>query len=170
MARSHFVSQTQEALLPRATCPMCGSQVSPARLLLDFDRNEVAFAGRKVKLRQKEMLMLGVLAKSYPQSVTAEKLVERVWPTRAPAQSTLRVNLMRMRRRLMRVHVSVTTVHGRYRLVLPDADTIGFMREEDTHQRRQAREAAREQLRLSQHRPTRTLDDAVSALTKEPQQ
>lgn len=173
MAKSQFVSQTQEAVLPRAQCPMCGANVSPARLLLDFDRNECSFAGRKVSLRLKEMRILGLLVKAYPKSVSAKKLGEGVWPSRPPAPSTLRVNIMRMRQRLATAHVAITNARdmsdkhcGRYRLVLPDAETISVMREHDTEQARVDREERRRLAKPVVFRPITSIAEAVDSLTK----
>lgn len=130
MPRSALVSPTDVLTLPRVRCPTCGAHVASHRMTVDYERSAINFAGHSVQLRRGSLSILLALVKAYPRAMTQDKLMAAVWGALAKKRSvqTLRVQVMHLRNALAPLSILINSFPDRnvtrYRLVLPDADTV----------------------------------------------
>lgn len=89
-------------------------------LTLYPERPELSFNDKKVMLTKKETIMLEVLMKKYPKSVSRDLLLEKLWDDQNfVEENTLNVNVNRLRKRFNELDIedAIETVRGHgYRL------------------------------------------------------
>lgn len=99
-------------------------------MTVDYERSAINFAGHSVQLRRGSLSILLALVKAYPRAMTQDKLMAAVWGALAKKRSvqTLRVQVMHLRNALAPLSILINSFPDRnvtrYRLVLPDADTV----------------------------------------------
>jgi DNA-binding response OmpR family regulator len=111
-----------------ALCPCCSAPVKPTTLYVDLNTNVATRNGESVKLQPTEAVILHVLNREWPLSVSRAKLLKSVYGGRPPPASdrALLVRFSHLRNALPPLKVRVVTVsHVGWRLeFLPLANEV----------------------------------------------
>lgn len=111
-----------------ATCPTCGSQISPLTLAVCLQSNVAVRFGREVKLQPKHAEILHTLLERAPLATSLPHLVAKVWGIGDSPDNelnTLRVMIsqLRVKLALLSVRIEVRYKTG-YRLVLDELPAV----------------------------------------------
>ncbi|GAA0229155.1 response regulator transcription factor [Actinomadura nitritigenes] len=103
--------------LGRRARPAAPPALERAGIRLDPSRQEVVRDGRYVRLARKEFGLLAELMRADGTIVSAERLLEKVWDEHTdPFTNTVRVTLMKLRRKLGEPQVIETVPGAGYRI------------------------------------------------------
>ena len=103
--------------LGRRTHPVLPPVIEHGDLVVDVSRRLVSRGGRELTLSGKEFGVLEVLLGAQGALVTSEDLLERVWDAHAdPFTNTVRVTMMRLRRKLGEPPLIETVAGAGYRM------------------------------------------------------
>ncbi|MBD2892769.1 response regulator transcription factor [Actinomadura nitritigenes] len=103
--------------LGRRARPAAPPALERAGIRLDPSRQEVVRDGRYVRLARKEFGLLAELLRADGTIVSAERLLEKVWDEHTdPFTNTVRVTLMKLRRKLGEPQVIETVPGAGYRI------------------------------------------------------
>ncbi|GAA2158675.1 response regulator transcription factor [Actinomadura napierensis] len=103
--------------LGRRARPAAPPALERAGIRLDPSRQEVVRDGRYVRLARKEFGLLAELMRADGTIVSAERLLEKVWDENTdPFTNTVRVTLMKLRRKLGEPQVIETVPGAGYRI------------------------------------------------------
>ncbi len=83
------------------SCPYCGGPYDPPPLKTDLDRNRIYINGHPVKVLPGVAEVLDVLLNDFPNSVTATRLIDRLWgATGGPdtAENVVKVYISKLRK------------------------------------------------------------------------
>lgn len=61
------------------TCPCCGADVDPERVLVDLDSNVLTYNGKSIDLTPKAAEIAYVLAKEFPKAISRDLLIRKVY-------------------------------------------------------------------------------------------
>lgn len=85
---------------------------TPVRLALDDD-GQLTYRGQTVWLSPTVRALFQALAARFGSTVPLEELVKEVWPDEPPSASSVRVHILRLRRRLAPLGLEIRTVQGK---------------------------------------------------------
>jgi DNA-binding response OmpR family regulator len=97
---------------------------APSRPDLDRD-GLLRFAGGWVPLPPVEARLMGALIERYETVVSRDQLARSGWPKGAPGRNALDVHVLRLRRRIAPLDLSIRTVRSRGYLLEAGASTAG---------------------------------------------
>lgn len=96
-------------------CPCCGSGID-APVAVDLNTNTLSTRGETVRLTAREAEIMSILAKAYPAAATYQKIFAGLYGAGGGPDdplNSLSVMLVRLRRLLAPLGISILTQHGK---------------------------------------------------------
>lgn len=102
-------------------CPCCGAAMNVVKPRVDLNSNTLMSGNKTVALEPKEALLMDLLLRRAPGTVTRDSLIMYAWPDGEPevAETGLKVRLCYLRKKAELLGVKIVNVHSvGYRVVL----------------------------------------------------
>jgi len=85
---------------------------TPVQLAMDED-GQLTYRGQSAWLSPTVRALFQTLATHFGSTVPLEELVQEVWPDEPPSASSIRVHILRLRRRIAPLGLEIRTVQGK---------------------------------------------------------